>query len=156
MDAKTIVSQIRYHAAITGNHALQFLPTGGGKNRILICKHYVKRARAYAVLIKNQNFSNLLAAAAPTFDKAKECFFRVSWWTSNGVANIIQDKSCWCHAPNCPGSTSASVIRATSSFQRYQHFFSTHKLRKKLAAKVYPQHSITLFAFNHKPQHDHK
>jgi hypothetical protein len=92
----------------------------------------VKRARAYAVLIKNQNFSNLLAAAAPTFDKAKACFFRISWWTKNGVANIIQDKSCWCHAPNCPGSTTSSVIRATSSFQRYQHYFSTHALRKNL------------------------
>ena len=58
-----------------GNYALQFMPTGGGKNLTLVCKTYVKRARAYAISIKNRNFSNLLATAAPPFDKAKEYFF---------------------------------------------------------------------------------
>jgi hypothetical protein len=56
MDASTIVSQIRYHSAIMGNYALQFMPTGGGKNRTLVCKTYVKRARAYAISIKTETF----------------------------------------------------------------------------------------------------
>ena len=74
MDASTIVSQIRYRSAVMGNYALRFMPTGGGKNRTLVWKMYVKRARAYAVLIKTREFSNLPAAAAPPFDKAKEYF----------------------------------------------------------------------------------
>ena len=79
MDARIIIFRIRYHSACIGNYALQFVTKGGGKNRTLVCKNYVKRARAYAVLIKTRDFSNLLAAAAPPFDKAKECFFSVSW-----------------------------------------------------------------------------
>jgi hypothetical protein len=87
--------------------------------------------------LQNRNFSNLLVTAAPPFDKAKEYFFRVSWWTRNGVANIIQNKSCWFHAPNCPGSASPSVIRAPSIFQQlHKQQMSTPVLRKALAAQV--------------------
>jgi hypothetical protein len=55
-DASTIVSQIWYHSAIMGNYALQFMPTGGSKNRTLVCKKYVKCARAYAILYKTETF----------------------------------------------------------------------------------------------------
>ena len=150
MDSTTIVSKIRHYSAVMGNHALQFLPGGGGKNRTLICKNYAKRAQAYCNLLYNQNLSTILPAAAPHFDKAKECFFCVSWWTRNGIAHIRKEKSWWFHAPDCPSSTTPSIINAAPSFQKFQHLMPSQDLQKQLAANVYLQNTITLFAANHK------